>query len=278
MKHRLVRLLAFTIFALAVVPACGDDDGATGDDDDTDIDSGGGDDDGDGGGDLTDSGVPGIDAIGPSGCVPGGSECSDCDDNDGDGRIDGYDPECISAADDDESSFATGIPGDNMDPNKQDCFFDGDSGAGNDGCELDTCCLLDECGDGGACEISKECIATCGGVTVPGCDCFGCCTICDSTLDPECYTVHTHPQVAPDCTYQEIDNPELCPPCTPVADCGTPCDPEGCILCPGQTPDDLPDSCGEQQECPDGSATCTSNDDCESNQFCTNGCCINQIG
>ena len=34
--------------------------------------------------------------------------------------------------DNDESSFATGIPGDNMDACKQDCFFDGNSGMGDD--------------------------------------------------------------------------------------------------------------------------------------------------
>ena len=63
--------------------------------------------------------------------VPVGSpQCSDGIDNDGDGKIDYDDPECVGPLDNDESSFATGIPGDNMDACKQDCFFDGNSGAG----------------------------------------------------------------------------------------------------------------------------------------------------
>ena len=42
--------------------------------------------------------------------------CSDGLDNDGDGLVDGFDPECTSPFDNDEGSFATGIPGDNVDP------------------------------------------------------------------------------------------------------------------------------------------------------------------
>ena len=63
------------------------------------------------------------------------TQCSDGIDNDGDGLIDSADPECTGPADNDESSFATGIPGDNMDACKQDCFFDGNSGMGDDGCQ-----------------------------------------------------------------------------------------------------------------------------------------------
>src|SRR5689334_20309859 len=44
-------------------------------------------------------------------CVPGASQCSNCKDDDGDGKIDGLDPECTSLADDDEATFATGIAG-----------------------------------------------------------------------------------------------------------------------------------------------------------------------
>jgi hypothetical protein len=44
--------------------------------------------------------------------------------------------------DNDESSFATGIPGDNIDTVNQDCFFDGNSGGGDDGCDIHVCCLL----------------------------------------------------------------------------------------------------------------------------------------
>src|SRR5260221_3327524 len=75
-------------------------------------------------------------------CTPGGPQCSNCIDDDGDGFIDGFDPECTGPFDNDEATFATGIPGDNKDPINQDCFFDGNSGAGNDGCNQHVCCLL----------------------------------------------------------------------------------------------------------------------------------------
>jgi hypothetical protein len=225
---------------------------------------------------------PMVDAFVPPGCMPGSTECTDCDDNDGDGLVDGYDPGCISADDRLEGSFATGIPGDNMDLCNQDCFFDGDSGAGNDGCDIPTCCFFanladcpDQCQSGfdpADCMTTTECEMTCAPATPPGCDCFGCCTICD---DVDCYTVYTHPEVAPDCTQESLADPTLCPPCVPSAECGTPCG--DCILCPGQDPSDLPPGC-TGAECPDGATECTSTADCTATQFCSNGCCLEQIG
>src|SRR5829696_1023524 len=53
-----------------------------------------------------------------------GGMCAVCVDNDADGKIDGFDPDCSCPADDREDSFATGIPGDNIDATWQDCFFD----------------------------------------------------------------------------------------------------------------------------------------------------------
>src|SRR5262245_29867418 len=59
-------------------------------------------------------------------CTIGGPfECVDCIDNDQDGKIDGFDPECSGSIDDREDSFATGIVGDHVDTTMQDCFFDG---------------------------------------------------------------------------------------------------------------------------------------------------------
>src|SRR5438045_3952646 len=60
--------------------------------------------------------------LGP--CVSGGTQCTNCIDDDGDGKVDWLDPECTGPLDNDESSYATGIPGDNVDPCKQDCWFD----------------------------------------------------------------------------------------------------------------------------------------------------------
>ena len=48
----------------------------------------------------------------PKLCVGKMYACGDCMDNDGDGKIDAEDVECINPCDDDEGSFATGIPGD----------------------------------------------------------------------------------------------------------------------------------------------------------------------
>ena len=120
------------------------------------------------------------DAMPNSGCTPGGTECNNCEDDDGDGFIDGDDINCSSVLDDDEETFATGIPGDNKDDINQDCFFDGDSGAGNDGCRYHTCCLFPpgECpaefkpnmfDPDTDCDVSTECVNNCGGIVPPGC-------------------------------------------------------------------------------------------------------------
>jgi hypothetical protein len=97
--------------------------------------------------DASDAGLPSADpgdAARPSPALCGNApcQCNNGQDDDGDGTIDGADVECTGALDDDERTFATGIPGDNKDPKWQDCFFDGNSGAGNDGCNQHTCCLL----------------------------------------------------------------------------------------------------------------------------------------
>jgi hypothetical protein len=212
-------------------------------------------------------------------------QCSDGIDNDGDGYVDGFDPECTGPLDDREDSFATGIPGDNIDAVKQDCFFDGDSGHGNDGCLLHTCCLLEgECPeelrpeqfDPDDCTPSQDCIDFCAPLTPPGCDCFGCCTICQGDT---CRDVLTNPAVAPDCTLDTITDEVLCPSCIKVDDCGPPgddCADLECNLCPGQTPEDLPPEC-EEPECPGDLDTCASDDDCGDGRYCSFGCCINII-
>ena len=215
---------------------------------------------------------------GASPCVPAvpPTQCSDCVDNDGDGAIDGADPECTLARDNDESSFATGIAGDNMDPNWQDCFFDGNSGGGDDGCRYHTCCLVGGCTPGqqaDSCAVTAECVASCGDLTVPGCDCFGCCTLCD---DLGCLDVVTNPAIAPDCQYESFRDPTRCPPCTQSSECGTPCGGEDCVLCPGQDPSDLPPEC-TVPTCPAGQSACTTTADCGTDQFCSNGCCIFQV-
>lgn len=215
------------------------------------------------------------------GCDPAGAECNNCIDDDGDMKVDGFDPHCTGPLDDDESSFDTNIPGDNNNATRQDCAFDGNSGPGNDGCDLHTCCLLvgecpaelDQGYDPDDCEVTDECRDNCGPITPPGCDCFGCCTICN---DDGCWDVFTNPTVAPECDIGVLDDDAKCPKCNLDETCGTTCDPDNCILCPGQTIDDLPPQCMDAQ-CPDNLTPCASNTDCLSDEFCATGCCIGAI-
>ena len=165
-----------------------------------------------------------------------GSACDNGLDDDGDGLIDGFDPECTGPWDNDEGSFATGIPGDNSDPKWQDCFFDGNSGAGDDGCRYPTQCLT---GDYDAadpkCELANACKDYCAKLTPNGCDCFGCCTVqgADGT-SVDIFTTSS-------CSIDKIDDEAACPRCQKSLDCQNTCG--ECELCPGKTEADLPASC-----------------------------------
>jgi len=173
--------------------------GGSGFDNDADASVGSGNDGGGGVGGFVDGSVP----TDPLGLCGGPCACADGIDNDDDGLVDGFDSECIGASDDDEGSFATGIPGDNVDPKWQDCFFDGNSGAGDDGCRYSTDCFTGELDqDDRDCQVSQECIDFCQPRTPNGCDCFGCCTftLADGTersviLEASCEEEHLE-----DCT------------------------------------------------------------------------------
>jgi len=202
----------------------------------------------------------------------GMTQCSDGRDNDGDGLTDGFDPECTSALDNDESSFATGIPGDNRDPFWQDCFFDGNSGAGDDHCRYHTDCLYGrrEPTDPD-CSVSAACLEYCGARTPPGCDCFGCCAV-------ETSTGSVNILLTPTCSLANIADETACPRCTPttacVNECGT------CELCLGRTIEDLPPECtpdgGMIDICgTEGQASCTPDMPCaDPNTYCMAGCCV----
>ncbi|HVZ73665.1 MAG TPA: hypothetical protein VHJ20_14900 [Polyangia bacterium] len=234
----------------------------------------------------------------------GSTQCSDGIDNDGDGLIDLADPECTGPADNDESSFATGIPGDNKDACKQDCFFDGNSGMGDDGClwelkcdplSTESSCPYDmSYADKHAMECSvsasqsQRCIDFCQRLVPNGCDCFGCCAIPGAP----------HPiRLAATCTAKDFGDPTKCPVCTQVAQCSNPCD--RCELCVGKTT--VPDDCAYTPPTPtdggtpyDGGApppkpdaggyahcsngtSCTTSADCPMNYACLTGCCIAYI-
>lgn len=226
-------------------------------------------------------------------CTPGGAQCSNCLDDDGDGKTDGFDSECTGALDNDEGSFSTGIPGDNIDSVKQDCFFDGNSGSGNDGCEIHVCCLLGartraECPIGanqynpndcppplGTAQLPQKCIDTCGKLAPPGCDCFGCCTECVPGSNPlQCYDVIINPATSPNCNDSNLADPAACKRCTKSTTCsGGTCGGTSCVLCPGQDPSTLPPGCSGQA-CPAGVPACGTDGSCPADTYCSNGCCI----
>jgi len=235
---------------------------------------------------------PSIDAL-PASCL-GQPQCSDCIDNDNDGNIDTLDLECTMSLDNDEASFATGIPGDNIDAVLQDCFYDGNSGAGNDGCNIHVCCLLGattvaQCPIGasqynpancpppiGTTPLPQMCLDTCGKLTPPGCDCFGCCTICDPITNV-CVDVATNPNTSPGCTQLTFSDPAICHRCTKVPSCGHPtCGGATCILCPGQDRTNLPLPCMGLPVCPTGVPSCEDGAPCPAQTYCdlSSKCCL----
>lgn len=214
----------------------------------------------------------GVGICGDSNCA-----CSNGLDDDGDGQIDGFDSECTGPLDNDEGSFATGIPGDNRDPKWQDCFFDGNSGAGDDGCRYHTDCLygLKEPSDPD-CTLSSACIEFCGARTPSGCDCFGCCTV--QREDGSTIDVLT----GSSCSLEQLDDPDACKPCVKSSTCTNDCG--ECELCPGKTVDDLPESCRPPEvdsgtpppgyTCDEGRQVCgPEQPPCPSGYYCQLGCC-----
>jgi hypothetical protein len=234
---------------------------------------------------------------GTGGSKVGNPQCSDGIDNDGDGKIDYDDPECVGPLDNDESSFATGIPGDNMDACKQDCFFDGNSGMGDDHCLWQLKCdpkstssqcpydqsyatqHADECSVSAS--QSQQCIDSCRKLVPNGCDCFGCCVVPGAP---------TPIRLAATCTAANFGDPTKCPPCTQVTQCNNPC--EHCEICIGKpalpadcttsTPDagadagtdgPPPNNCGSDYV-PCGPGTPTPADGCGPSYGCITGCCI----
>jgi hypothetical protein len=216
---------------------------------------------------------PDLPTCGPISC--GGSilACIDGDDNDGDGLVDLLDPECTGVCDNSEDSFDLSPPGD---PGlcTRDCFFDGNSGSGDDQCEVDLRCDSENPGGYLGCEFSNSnqfcpnrpepllegCAPFCEPFVLPGCDCFGCCEI--ATADgPLTIFLEGHA----DC---RLDNLAACTSCTSrIDECGNPCG--ECEICFGQTE---PEADCRTNEC-DGAPTCSSHEDCACGEACHLGCC-----
>jgi len=224
--------------------------------------------------------------------------CGDCMDNDGDGLVDSKDPECTGPCDDTEDSFFGGIPGQNNAPCHEDCFFDQDTGSGNDQCfwnqacdqlsvapsyspSGDKRCSYDPAaktpGTTASCtELeatqAAACLSYCRPLTPNGCDCFGCCELpADSG---KFVWLGSSDKNAGTCNENTLSDPTACHPCTPVPSCFNRCDP--CEVCVGRT---TPSStCGGSAtvRCPVGQAACgqPNESNCDASEYCITGCCV----
>ena len=223
-------------------------------------------------------------------------QCGDCLDNDGDGLVDMADPNCWGPCDNNEAGWKGEIPGQqNQSPcNQMDCYFDQNSGSGNDECHWSHTCdpvlpnpsgcnynpNYNVPGSGGqSCGTlfdtqSQQCADFCGPLTPNGCDCFGCCDVyLEGQQDP--VTVYLGSENAGGngtCNLENAANPDLCHPCTKVPGCLNEC--EDCEICLGKPV--LPPQCDEDDQCPDGGQACGQDGQamCDIGFFCLTGCCV----
>lgn len=219
-------------------------------------------------------------------------ECGNCLDDDGDCNVDNLDTDCWGPCDNNESGWAGEVPGqqNQSECNTMDCYFDQNSGSGNDDCYWShTCDPLEPTGCAhdpnysppgtplacGELQMmqSPDCLDYCGPLVPNGCDCFGCCDV--SLEDGTSVTIYLGTRdPATDvgtCDLEAAADPVLCHPCTQVDACLNSC--EECELCLGQT--ELPPGC-EEQECPPGLLACgqPGQDPCPMGQSCVTGCCV----
>ncbi|MBI5536082.1 MAG: hypothetical protein HY898_25400 [Deltaproteobacteria bacterium] len=215
-------------------------------------------------------------------------QCGDCIDNDGDCKVDSKDSQCLGPCDNTENGLWGGIPGQNSAPCKQDCYFDNDSGGGNDHCAWDHSCDPKEQGTppypeekckwdasligSASCPNVQPtvCHDICGPLTPNGCDCFGCCEIPEASNHWIWLGSITYANNNQECTLAEINNPLKCHPCTPVADCLNSC--AHCEICIGKPT--LPADC-QAQQCDAGLIPCglQGQAPCAPNFYCISGCC-----
>ena len=193
-------------------------------------------------------------------------ECGDLLDNDNDGLIDSDDPDCLGPCDNTEGGFYGGIPGQAGPACTVDCYFDQDSGSGNDDChwshkcdphEIDpnyypessegSKCSYDPAantpGSNGTCDElfntqSQACHDYCGPLTPNGCDCFGCCEL-PAGKGKYVWLGSEDANGNGSCSLKDLADPTKCQPCLPVKACLNNCDP--CELCIGK--DTLPPGC-----------------------------------
>ncbi|MCC6556986.1 MAG: hypothetical protein IT372_28880 [Polyangiaceae bacterium] len=259
-----------------------------------------------GGGTTTTTGVGGAPTT-VSPCQGHVYECGDTLDNDGDGLIDYQDPDCLGPCDNTEGSYYGGIAGQPGPACTVDCYFDQDSGSGNDDCYWNHQCDPhevspdyhpessngDACahnpnantpGTSGTCDElynaqSQACHDYCGPLVPNGCDCFGCCELPAGSGQYVWLGSDANGDKTGSCSRDVIDDPTKCEPCLPVAGCLNGCDP--CELCLGK--DTLPPECypdggaggGPTGQCPGGDQPCglPGQDPCPATHYCITGCC-----
>lgn len=240
-------------------------------------------------------------------------ECGDLIDNDGDGTIDSQDADCLGPCDNTENSFFGGIPGSDGPGCVVDCYFDQDSGAGNDGCYWNHKCdpnsvapnYYPEPENGSQCEYDLNantpgtgascadmnamqadvCHNYCGPLTPNGCDCFGCCELPPGGGKFVFLGSKDKTTGEPSCKLADLADPDKCHPCKPVDACLNGCG--VCELCVGK--DTLPPECfpdggaggmggaggGGNMQCPAGIQPCglPGQPECPFNAYCITGCC-----
>ncbi|MEZ4301666.1 MAG: hypothetical protein R3B70_42420 [Polyangiaceae bacterium] len=198
-------------------------------------------------------------------CVNQLYECGDAIDNDGDGLIDWQDPDCLGPCDNTENSYYGGIPGGDGPACTVDCYWDSNSGSGNDDCFWSHQCDPNEINDPGhpepnskcpynenanipgtnqSCDTLKmkqsdTCEAVCAPLTPNGCDCFGCCELPAGSGKFIWLGSVDEATGLGSCTQAGINDPTKCEPCIPVPSCFNGCDP--CELCIGK--DEVPPEC-----------------------------------
>lgn len=191
--------------------------------------------------------------------------CGDTIDNDGDGLIDWQDPDCLGPCDNSEDGLNLDIPGGDGPGCTVDCYWDSNSGSGNDGCYWNHSCdpLSPE---GSACPYNMNantpgtnlscndllnqqpasCLEVCPKLVPNGCDCFGCCVLYKGGKEYGPVWLGTEDASGNyTCTLDKLGAPDqdkACAPCTQVNnDCFNGCG--KCELCIGKTIDDLPPEC-----------------------------------
>jgi len=248
------------------------------------------------------AGSDGLGGSMPHSCIPSACQgkiylCGDCRDNDDDGLIDSDDPECTGPCDNTEDSYYGGIPGQNNAPCRQDCYFDQNTGAGDDECywshECDpksvapdfppsgdshctyqadaevpgssaTCAELNDA-------QSSTCLDTCLPITPNGCDCFGCCEL--PSESGKWVWIGSVTQNVGTCDAAHVDDPSACRPCTPVRSCLNVCDP--CEVCVGRTSPSPDCESNGPPRCPVAVMACGQPDEpnCPVGYYCITGCC-----